>query len=108
MVRRQPQETAVMLEGLHLANTVVPNVQHPTQPMPRPDSVTGTHLLDRHGPVLGLHRGSLGHAPVTSGAEAFDVVGGVGAEQLGLGAVGPLGERAARGRPEHHARVMCA
>src|SRR5690606_17672316 len=45
-------------------------------------------------------------ASIATGAETLDVVGGVRAEQLGLGPVGPAGERAARGGAEDHPRVV--
>lgn len=85
MVRRQAQRAAVMLERMHLANAVVPDMQHPAQAMARPDSVTRAHTLDRHRAMLGLDWGALGHAPVATGTEALDVVWAVGTEHLGLG-----------------------
>lgn len=52
------------------------------QPAARPDAIADAHLLDGHGAALGADQRSSGDAAVTAAPEAFDVVRGVGPEQL--------------------------
>lgn len=85
-----------MVVPVNLALSVVPNVQHGAQSATGPDPVSRPDGLDRTLSVLGLHQRAFRSTAVAAGPQALDVLRGVGAEQLGLAAVGPAHHRAAR------------
>jgi len=84
MVGGQPYVPCFVLVPSNLLDSVVPDTQHPTQPIPGPHAIADLDGLNRLRAMLGAHEGAFGNTGVSAGSEAFDVLGVVGAVELGL------------------------
>ena len=82
----------------YLLGPVVPDLEHPAQPVAGPDPVARPEGLDGPFPVGGTYESALRSTAVAAGAEAVSVRLRVCAEQLCFAAVGPPDHRPARNR----------
>lgn len=89
-----------MVVPADLLDPVVPDLEHPAQPVAGPDPVPCPDGLDGAFPVSRADQRAFRSAPVTAGAQALGLRLGVGTEQLRDRPVGPLDDRAA-GRGDH-------
>lgn len=108
MVRRKPDMPGFVFVSLHWLHAVVPDAQHAPQPVPRPDAVSGSDVLDGARAAFGADERAFPDARVATGPEAFDVFRGVRSEQFGLAAVGPADDGSAGGLDEAGAGVGVA
>lgn len=79
MVRGKPDMPGLVLISPHRLHAVVPDAQHPPQPVTRPYTISGTDVLNGARAVLGADERAFPDARVTAGAKPLDVLGCVGA-----------------------------